>query len=433
MKRILNIINSLTITCCLCAPMSITSCSKKTMYSKPKHLAPYLHEITYDDYRYDANEETTKGSGDASFGCSSVRKGDFYGRNFDYVFNDTPEFIVHVKANEKKHRHESIGVATHFGLREQKFLDGKYGSKDIELIPNLTLDGINDAGLICSHNVVSMEPLEDGLVPETNPGAPNKLHQLFIPRYILDNAASVDEAIGLLKKENLNIQGSLNNEHFLHIMISDKTKTAVVEFFHKTDSAHNHFDVVEKYKNINPETFVKGQEPIMTNYYVNNYEEVEGEYQDNYYFTNDEKNGDERFEILKDGYKSVDSVASMRNLMQKVKFSIACDFLHNPVPMNVHNEEEDGSLNSEWYSESVKQSDLYPSDVEFDWREAQAGLREFKEEYWKAISDDDRSTANPAYWITTHNSTYDMSTLSLVVSVQENYLKTFNYSLKKTF
>ncbi|MCQ3908137.1 MAG: carcinine hydrolase/isopenicillin-N N-acyltransferase family protein [Mycoplasmoidaceae bacterium] len=265
--------------------LPVTSCSK--MYTKPVKVADYLHEITYNDYREDTKLETIDEG--RNFGCSSVRCGNFYGRNFDYVYNDTPEFIAHVKANKKKHRHESIAVCTHFGLRENKLNAGKY-KRELELIPNLTMDGINDAGVICSSNVVSMEPNSETatIIPETQPGKENakQLHVLFIPRYILDNANSAKDAVDLLSDENLNIKGNLNNKMNIHVMIADKNETYIVEFFRKKGSANNHFDVVAQQKSDsidNPTT-------IMTNYYCNMSDAA---------FTNDEKFGVERYEMLK--------------------------------------------------------------------------------------------------------------------------------------
>ena len=206
-KKLSKIIAPVALAAGCLATLPATSCG---MHSSVKHIAPYLHEITYDDYTYDKDFVTTKEA--EAFGCSSVRNGNFYGRNFDYVFNDTPEFVVRVKANKKKNRHASIGIATHFGLRESKLLKGEY-KKQLELVPNITLDGINDAGVICSHNVVSMEHGDIG--EGTNPGA-EKLHMLFIPRFVLDNASSVDEAVKLIKERN--IVGNLGGKHYLHIM-----------------------------------------------------------------------------------------------------------------------------------------------------------------------------------------------------------------------
>ena len=419
MKKIKNgIMAAIAATAGVASLGGITSCSKP-MYSTVKHIAPYLHEITYKDYRYDENWETIKEA--EPFGCSSVRNGNFYGRNFDYVFNDTPEFIVRVKADKKKHRHESIAVATHFGLRENKLLDGKY-DEDLELIPNLTMDGINDAGVICSCNVVSMEPNVDGITPETKPNDPNafKLHCLFIARYVIDNASSAKNAVELLTN-NVNIVGDLNGTMDLHTMIADKNDTYIVEYYKKTTSTHNHFDVVAR--KINPDE----ERPIMTNYYCN-YDSIPGVFKGN---KHDEKFGNERFEILKKHYadKRDEEYAfnDMVDLMKKVKFSQAFEYMHNPVPINAQSGEID--LNAEWYSEKLPQSKLLSPEPFEDWEEFSHQLDDMKRDYWIHRILDIRNPANSAFWITTHNSTYDLEEKRLQVIVQEDYTHTYDYYL----
>ncbi len=421
-KKISKIIAPLTLASGCLVALPATSCGGT--HSNVIHIAPYLHEITYNDYTYDSDFVTTKDA--EAFGCSSVRKGNFYGRNFDYVFNDTPEFIVRVNANKEKHRHASIGMATHFGLRESKLLNGEY-NKQLELIPNITLDGINDAGVICSHNVVSMEPdAKEGVIAETHPDKPDafQLHQLFVPRYILDNASSVDEAIQLLESEDLNIKGDLGGTHHLHIMIADKDRTVVVEFFDTNDTDKYFNVVVDEKKEDSTELY---DLPIMTNFYVNNGENI--------YFDNDKKNGVERYEILKAGYNSVDSFATMEALMKKVIFSNSYRYFHNIVPfgltMKDGTEDVEGGLDSEWYSESFDWpkiesmqgediSELAPITEVFD---------KLKQDYWLARLLDYRNPPEPKFWQTTHNSTYDMENKHLRVVVQEQYEIYFDYYL----
>lgn len=435
-KKISKIIAPVALAAGCLGALPATSCN--SMHTSVKHIAPYLHEITYDDYTYDSEFVTTQSA--EAFGCSSVRKGNFYGRNFDYVFNDTPEFIVRVKENKAKNRHASIGMATHFGLRESKLLKGDY-NEQLNLIPNITLDGINDAGVICSHNVVSMEPDKVGeqtKVPETQPDKKDafQLHQLFVPRYILDNADNVDEAIELLQSENLNIKGDLSGSHHLHIMIADKNKTVVVEFFDKSGSGHFEVVVDEKTENSSAEYGL----PIMTNFYVNKSHTVGDP---DYYFNNDERNGVERYEILRDGYNKVNSFADMEELMKKVMFSNSYRYLHNIVPygkeLKVTPDPEStdkikGDLTSEWYSESFKQTEINKiCDSEGASIEDLAPITEvfdkLKQDYWITRMMDFRNPPNPKFWQTTHNSTYDMENKHLRVVVQEQYEVYFDYYL----
>lgn len=415
-KKIAKIITPLTICAGCSALIPATSCGTP-MYHDIHHIAPYLHEITYDDYRYDSEYETTKEA--EAFGCSSVRKGNFYGRNFDYVYNDTPEFVVHMKANEEKHRFASLGVATHFGLREGKVNVNAY-DKQLELVPNLTLDGINENGVICSTNVVSMEAKlpDSDFIPETHPNDPNyqDLHMLFIPRFVLDNATSVDDAVNKLNARN--IMGNLNDELFLHVMIADKNETRIIEFV-PTTKTDKHFSLEQKVCNETDKL------PIMTNHYLNHNSKV---------FTNDKRFGLERYEILKTYRSFANSFEDMQALLKKVKFSQAYEYGHNAVPYNAQSSDVppiSGDLNSEWYSETVSQSEMPDDNKSYaEWKAfADATYTELKKAYWDIREKELRSTDNHPYWQTTHNSTYDITTGRLEIIVQEEYTKIYRFKL----
>lgn len=346
------------------------------MYSEPQQLSEYLHKIDFADYREDSRWETIEFA--EAFGCSSVRNGNFYGRNFDFIYNDVPSFVVRVAAKEG--RHASIGVATHFGLREGKLLKGEY-DKQLELIPNFTLDGINDAGVICSHNVVPIKAVEP--VTGTNP-AGKDLNMLFIPRFVLDNASSADEAVELIKSRN--IVGNLHNECYLHIMIADKDKTYVVEFI------DNKVKAVEK----------KGNEQIMTNFNVNL-----PKYPDS-------SLGIERYAILQKNYDMGNTFEGMFALMQKVKFSLAFRISTHP----------------HWYTD--KAIPLSVMNQPGFYKDYQKTYKEECFAYWKArLNDKYRAEANGNYWLTVHNSTYDIEKKMFRVIAQERYKKTFEFYLEE--
>ncbi len=344
------------------------------IYTEPKQIAPYLYEMTFTDYAPDPDNITS--SAMEAFGCSSVRNGDYYGRNFDYIFNDSPEFVVHVTAAEN--RHASVGVAAHFGLREVQLQEGKY-DKQLELIPNLTLDGINDAGVIASINVVPGS--EDiGEQTGTNPqGEP--LNAAFVVRYILDNASSADEAISLL--ESRNISGTAVSNLYLHVMIADPTKTYVVEFL------DNKMIAQEK----------TGDNQIMTNFYVNLPELTE------------HASGVERYQILKENYSESASLAGMRNLMARVKYSNAYNYSTAP-----------------WYSEAIPQSVLNdPDSPEF---QIYVDLfNNLSKDYWNYVTNDIRNPANTSFWHTTHNSIYDIKNQTLRLTVQEEYSHYYDFAI----
>ena len=351
-----------------------TPVANTKIYTEPKQIAPYLYEMTFTDYVVDEDNVTHNAM--EAFGCSSVRNGNYYGRNFDYIFNDSPEFVVHMTAKEG--RHASLGVATHYGLRETNLLRGEY-DKQLELVPNLTLDGINDAGVIASINVVPGKE-DAGELIGTNPsGTP--LHAAYVVRYILDNADSADEAVALL--ESRNIYGSAVSEMYLHVMIADPVKTYVVEFI------DNKLVAQEK----------TGDEQIMTNFYVNLPELTE------------HSAGVERYQILKENYAEGDSMVGMRNLMARVKYSNAYNYSSEP-----------------WYSEAIPQSVLKSMDSEiFD--EYYETFDNIRTDYWNYITNDIRNPANTAFWHTTHNSIYDIENRALRITVQENYSDYFDFTL----
>lgn len=356
----------------------ISGCIKvehgKSFYNL-KHVAPYLYEVTFDDYKWDEDLETVTNVDD--FGCSSVKNGNFYGRNFDFVYNDIPEFIIKVKANEN--RHSSIGVGYVSEVHEEENIKEKYSDR-INLLPNATMDGINDAGVICSDNVV---PKNDTVpITGTNPEG-EKLHISLIVRYVLDNASSADDAIKLLEERN--IYGDLGEEYNLHFMIADKDKTYIVEFIDNK--------MVAKLKT--------GNEQIMTNYYVNL----------DYY--TEHSAGIERYNILKENYEESSSFEGMWNLLQRVRYTNA--YTYYKV--------------SEWYSEFLTQSQIELLNDDSFRTEAKANFDNIKNNYWMNIGQNNRKQPDISYWITTHNSTYDIENRKLRVTVQEDYNIFYEYKL----
>lgn len=352
-----------------------TPSSNGKIYTAPKQIAPYLYEMSFTDYVFD--EENATHNHMEAFGCSSVRNGNYYGRNFDYIFNDVPEFVVYVAA--KENRHASLGVATHYGLRESNLLKGEY-DKQLEIIPNLTLDGINDAGVIASINVVPGEE-DAGKLTGTNPNG-EPLNAAFAARYILDNAGSADEAVELLRTRN--IYGTAVSNMYLHIMIADSAKTYIVEFI------NNELVAQEK----------TGDEQIMTNFYANLPELTE------------HSAGVERYQILKENYAEGNTMVGMRNLMARVKYSNAYNYSNDPA----------------WYSEAIPQSILKNRDAAV-FAEYAKGFENIAKDYWNYVTNDKRNPANTKFWHTTHNSIYDIEKRVLRLTVQENYSDYFDFSL----
>lgn len=347
--------------------------SSNKMYYDLNKIAPYTHEITFNDFRYDDNLDTINNA--PAFGCSSVRNGDFYGRNFDYIYNDTPEFVVKMKGSDS--RYGSISVCQHWGLRDDELEAGKY-DKQLELIPNLALDGINEKGVTANINVVPYDDVTK--VEGTNPEG-EKLHMLHMVRFVLDKADSADKAVELLKTRN--IYGDLHKSHYLHMMVADKDKTYIIEFL------DNKLVAQEK----------TGNEQVMTNFYCNLPE-----------ITNHAM-GIERYKILQDGYDTVNSVDSMAELMKKASF------IHLP----------ELNLSTAWGSDTgYSQSEIKVNTDE----EKTLWFDLYLKKYNPFIaSESNRKNPDSGVWITVHNTNYDMKNKTLKLYFQQDYNKSYDYQL----
>ncbi len=80
--------------------LMLSAVVQATPFTAPKKLADYLYYMEYSDYVPDlATGEQVK----TGFACSSVRNGNFYGRNLDLDYADVPEFAIKVAAKEGRY------------------------------------------------------------------------------------------------------------------------------------------------------------------------------------------------------------------------------------------------------------------------------------------------------------------------------------------
>ena len=184
-----------------------------------KTLPKYLHEISFDDtYQADAEEWYRSLSPNAFGGsCSAVvRNGKLY-RNYDWTFDDTAEFVVRVSSAEG--RHASVGVAS-LGpaLTEKEAASGVYTQK-VRALPGMTLDGINDAGVVAEINV------DGGPKSGWHGSGVNSLHILAAVRWVLDHGETAEQAAEYIAENVRQPQGDIN----FHFMVADGVRTFIVE------------------------------------------------------------------------------------------------------------------------------------------------------------------------------------------------------------
>lgn len=141
-----------------------------------------------------------------------------FGRNFDYV--PSIGLIVRTKP---KNGYESISVVNlnHLGLSLENMPDKNLINRVITLAaPYAPLDGMNEKGL-----AIGVLVIEDGVVHQDTGKTPITTTSAI--RMILDKAATVDEAVELLKNYDMNSSG----ETGYHFQIADADgNTAVVEY-----------------------------------------------------------------------------------------------------------------------------------------------------------------------------------------------------------
>ncbi|MBQ0044804.1 MAG: linear amide C-N hydrolase [Bacteroidales bacterium] len=220
--------------------------------------------------------------------CTSWRNGKYHGRNLDWYQADYGCIIIKMPKGGNV-KHASVGLLNSSPTVTHQFIkDGVIDDNNKSILPCGVVDGINDAGVTININIVPHQPGAEYITE-------GDLSSQCVVRYVLDNAGSVDEAIELLEGRTViqSIVAMAGDE--THYMISDKEKTAVVEF-DNGKMAVTYFDKNEKgyySKNGNP--------AIMTNLYDFEVEEW-GLGTDEFYENHPLAMGVERWASVRDQY-----------------------------------------------------------------------------------------------------------------------------------
>ncbi|MBQ0033630.1 MAG: amidohydrolase family protein, partial [bacterium] len=414
-------------------------------YSHMKTLAPFLHEVWYDDYVFDEKGETLAGV--EMFSCSSVRNGNFIGRNFDFFLDDKPEFVVHVAANPTKGRLASVAMAMHTGMREDGVTNGQY-TASYDLTPNRTLDGINECGVAINQNVVAYDPeVAAGPGQEfhgTNPNGED-LNISLVTRMVLDRATNAAHAVELIKGRNLvgmSVSGDL-----LHYMISDPKETYVVEIITNTVVAR-HFRVMTNFAlNWDNENACALTDADNEKWTMKYYEEPSNLVVSAGNFVNATNalakfyarhaEGVERFVRLREHYDGGATFEGMEALMRLAQYSQSSTT--NTLPYWYSDRCSvalDKELVGAGYPEIANTYMLYGLKYYPD----ELGVSGFdldlfmetnilqNERFYLADKDRYRKV-DTGTWLTVHNTTYDISNRMFRVAVQEDYDRTFDIYL----
>jgi hypothetical protein len=360
-------------------------------FTTPKKLADYLYYMEYTDYVPDlATGEQVK----TGFACSSVRNGNFYGRNLDLDYADVPEFAIKVAAKEG--RYASIGMAADLTLKSNEV--DRISEARLLALPNMTFDGINENGVAMNSNVVPAIDLDFATLLSTNYGKP-RLHALAVVRYVLDHAKSAAHGVELLK--NMDIYGGYGTWG-IHWMLADEKETYIIECIDGELVARNDTD------------------NIMTNFYVNyapntpyakhiakTGQTVAGKTYKGFPILTPHACGVERYAILKKHYaEGAESAEGMARLMERVKYTQTYEAATEPF----------------WYTEYTE-GNLTIANAPMDFKAAvQLGLDTYKLH--------DRNIQPYNFWQTWHTAVYDLANRTLRLNIQEDYSKHYDFKLE---
>lgn len=268
----------------------------------PEKITDYLFYLDIDfDLDYDAAAAYAEAHSILNeSACSSVRKGGLLGRNLDWSYDETAEFVVNVHAT--KGRHASVGIATGLSALTNAFAESGAWSDLYALLPFGTTDGVNDRGVCIEMNTVRGHQDWYAQIDDDNDV---KLTLGMVPRYVLDNADSAAHAITLLGQVDI-LPPIAELPADVHFMIADEKQTFAVEFI-PDGSGGTEMAVMEL-----PDA--DDHLPIMTNFYLWDYfddsETIIGA-------------GEERYQTLAQGYEGIESEQDVFALLAEVYATVA--------------------------------------------------------------------------------------------------------------
>lgn len=413
-----NVINAILVSapCFIAATITaglLESCASKVGDKDGclEQFNDYLYGVEYDDYDFKAGVDLfEKRYGSiAPAGCSEVRKGNFVGRNLDWYINCDLSAVIRVNAKGTPSdddfytaRYASIGMV---GCLPEFGTDNVTNTTDYlpiyEMLPMATTDGINERGVYVGVNVTatgetSMDPAkwkdhQWGLgAAYTNPESDKKLCVTYLVRTLLDHAASVEDAIRIVKSINwyepMNFPKPGATQAF-HWLISDSTASCILEF---VDNA----PVFVHTNDVNTPSLAT----IMTNF--NNYLMQSNIIQDHGI-------GYERWDLLNANYASTSETAEgMQGLMEKVWYSKSYTMsLDEPNYWTTENPSEHFTASQMYKHPEVLKDERYKQVV--------------KNNLAAYNNRDKWHTPGCTVWYSTHTSIYDIANRSLSVKVHE--------------
>lgn len=364
-------------------------------YSEIKNLQPYTYEIEYKelDYNYAYNYFKNKKPIAPIGGCSSIRNGNFYGRLFDWTYDNTAEFVVKTK--------DTIGVGQVINLTDELVKSGK-DSELYKLLPFFIVDGINKHGVVCNTNVV---PNQKGITVGTIPtyGKQVELCSLMLPRYILDHFTAATEAVHWLKDyASIFVPQYLEDMKYeMHFMIADTNNTYCLEF------VNNVVEIIDI-----------SEAPYMTNFFLHGITRnsdgkvyTPADVHDGYLPSVENGitslgSGLERYNLIVDNYDGCNDKEGMLGLIKKLLYTNSYKSSTDPF----------------WFTEFVGERNLTVDDIPENYTLVVNGAM-------NAFANRKRIGASVPTWQTVHATVYDIAQKKMYLIAQEFVDTIYEYTL----
>lgn len=362
-------------------------------FKERRKVKPYLYELTYRNFDYDFANKYFTAKGDIPAGmCSSVRNENWYGRNFDWFYNEEAEFIV--RSPRMGNKLKSIGIAGGISnLSDAVANSGRY-SELYKIVPFMMHDGINEFGVVANINVVPMDYGANTTIPTRN--LKEKVCAVSIVRFIIDRFTSAHEAAFYIRDHvQCYFPKALHDmEYEIHVMIADQKDTYLLEFI---DNQTVVTDISSK--------------PYMTNFYLYDVRfnkngmvftpetSIGGFNAKTFNRITDHGSGLERYNYICENYEGTNSKEGMRNLLNELMYTKAYSTSSSPA-------------NPFWYTEFVGERGLTVANDASDFSD----VVDIAGGYF---ANRNRNDGNKT-WQTVHSVIYDIEKREMHVIVQED-------------
>jgi len=370
---------------------------------------PYLAEVWWGtDYDFEASRATLNKKYNhpaQAGGCSSWHKGNFHGRNIDWMMRDFVTMIIHMpRSKDVKYASVSLLAGNPTGVKSLIDNNTIIPTESRNILASAVIDGMNEKGVVINHNIVPYDGADyekDGYITS-----------VMLCRYILDNCASAQEAKELLDSKSVT-QAVVERAHdYSHFMVSDSKCSYVFEWINGKFEA----TLFETKDNVN---FVSenGQTAIMTNYFVDMAEKY-GLGTQEFFMNHPYGAGVERTQIIDEQLKSAQTVTDHLNICKKVWYKQFCEGKTKWYTENAGSYGFDPNRNKAYYTQG---DEVIYMDTEsiYDAAKAYNSSPEMQAEYADFKANGTELNSNNNYWYTQHSVVYDIKNLKGYLIMQE--------------